>query len=594
MSRHACALPFGATLLAPDRARFRLWAPSQQAVLLELEGAAPRALQAVGGGWHELEAECTAGARYQYRLANDRLVPDPASRAQAGGVHGPSVVVNPRAYDWQHDGWLGRPWRETVLYEVHVGACGGYENLTRQLPALAETGITAIELMPLADFAGTRNWGYDGVLPFAPAATYGPPEALKAFIDAAHGLKLNVFLDVVYNHFGPDGNHLHAYAPGFFREDRQTPWGAAIDFRRREVRDFFIGNALYWLEEFRFDGLRLDAVHAIKDTAVLDELAATVRARIQGSEPQREVHLVLENEDNDAVRLAPGRFDAQWNDDAHNALHVLLTGEREGYYGAYAGAPAEHLARCLGEGFSYQGGAFPGRKSPRGTPSGHLRPGSFVFFLQNHDQVGNRAQGERLCALADPEALWSATVLQLLCPQIPLLFMGEDWGAREPFLFFTDFTGELADAVREGRRREFANFKAWADPVARESIPDPNDASTFRRSMPDFTAATRGAGAARRAAVRDLLALRARHIAPYLDAARALGGVVLSAAAVCGEWQLGGARLTVAANFGAASAAMEPMAHVPLYRTAPGVAAAAAKGRLPPRSAAAWLEPAHG
>ena len=583
---HAHELPFGAELVGPDRARFRLWAPAQRRVRLAIDGAPAQPMHARAGGWHELEAAAAPGARYGYRLEDGTTVPDPASRFQPDDVHGPSAVVDPRAYRWRHDDWRGRPWRETVLYEVHAGLCGGFAGVARLLPHVAELGATAIELMPVADFPGTRNWGYDGVLPFAPDAAYGRPEDLKALVDAAHGRGLMVFLDVVYNHFGPDGNHLHAYAPGFFRQDRHTPWGAAIDFRRREVRDFFIHNALYWLREYRLDGLRLDAVHAIDDAGFVAELAATVRRELAAREPGRLVHLVVENERNDAGLLERG-VDAQWNDDFHNALHVLLTGEQEGYYGAYARDPAGLLARVLGEGFAWQGEPMPDGHA-RGTPSGALPPTAFVSFLQNHDQVGNRALGERLALLADPAALRAAAALHLLAPQVPLLFMGEDWGSRAPFLFFTDFHGELAAAVRDGRRREFARFRAFADPQARDRIPDPNDPATFARSRPGFDATA----TVTHAEYRELLRLRAQHVTPHLDGARALGARTLGAGAVVAGWALGnGARLTLASNFADAPVAFAAPAGALLHATRDALADAARLGTLPPRCTGAWLAP---
>ena len=295
------------------------------------------------------------GARYRYRLADGLAVPDPASRAQGRDVHDPSLVVDPRAYRWRHPDWRGRKWPETVLYELHAGSLGGFAGVAARLPDLAGLGITAVELMPVNDFPGQRNWGYDGVLPFAPDAAYGAPDELKALVDAAHGLGLMIFLDVVYNHFGPDGNYLAAYAPGFFRTDIATPWGAAIDFRRPEVRRFFIENALYWLMEYRFDGLRFDAVHAIAAPDWLDEMAAEVRATV---EPGRHVHLVLEHDGNVADHLRQG-FDAQWNDDAHHVLHVLLTGEADGYYADYA----ERAGRAPGA--LPRPKASPTRASPR-------------------------------------------------------------------------------------------------------------------------------------------------------------------------------------------------------------------------------------
>ncbi|WP_188945256.1 malto-oligosyltrehalose trehalohydrolase, partial [Polymorphobacter multimanifer] len=463
---------WGASLTGPGRALFRLWAPDCDAVTLEIAGAPPLAMTGERGGWFGAEAAARVGTRYRFRLNADLVVPDPAARAQSGGVHGWSLVIDPDAYRWKNDGWRGRPWEETVIQEVHVGTLGGFAGVAETLPRLAELGVTAIELMPVNAFAGTRNWGYDGVLPFAPAESYGTPDDLKALIDRAHGLGLMVFLDVVYNHFGPDGNYLGAYAGGFFDADASTPWGGAVAVESPAVFAFFRENALMWLGEYRFDGLRFDAVHAIGNPAFLDRLAGDLRA---ATGPDRHVHLVLENEANDPDHLTPGRYDAQWNDDFHNVVHVLLTGENSGYYADFAARPAERLARCLAEGFIYQGQGSPNHAgTPRGKPSGHLPPTAFVSFLQNHDQIGNRAMGERLTLLADPAKLRAATALLLLAPQIPLLFMGDETGSRSPFLFFTDFDADLADAVREGRRREFAKFEAFADPSARERIPDPN------------------------------------------------------------------------------------------------------------------------
>ncbi|MBP5090235.1 malto-oligosyltrehalose trehalohydrolase, partial [Pseudomonas chlororaphis] len=469
--------------------------------------------------------------RYRFNIDERIRVPDPASRAQDGDVHGPSLVVDPQAYRWQHPHWQGRPWHQAVIYELHVGVLGGYREVEKHLPRLVELGITAIELMPLAEFPGDRNWGYDGVLPYAPEASYGSPDDLKHLIDCAHGLGLAVMLDVVYNHFGPDGNYLHHYAKAFFREDRHTPWGAAIDFRRQPVRDFFIDNALMWLLEYRFDGLRLDAVHAIDDPDFLHELAQRVRQRI---DPARQVWLTLENEHNQASLLEQ-HFDAQWNDDGHNALHVLLTGETDAYYADFAERPTEKLARCLSQGFAYQGHVTR-HGTARGEPSGHLPPSAFVLFLQNHDQIGNRAFGERLVRLAEPQALRAATVLLLLSPMIPLLFMGDELAAPQPFLFFTSHHGELADAVREGRRGEFAAFSAFADPHKREQIPDPNAPDTFLASRPQ---ADPDQGEQTRALYRQLLQLRREHIVPYLPGAEALGAEVLAEGALCARWRLG-------------------------------------------------------
>ncbi|WP_060482919.1 malto-oligosyltrehalose trehalohydrolase [Pseudomonas sp. NBRC 111119] len=519
----------GAHSLDATSARFALWAPDARSVSLELQQQPGVELKAEGGGWFTVDAPAKPGDRYTYRIDGKLQVADPASRFQPEGVHGPSQLVDLAGYAWQHT-WQGRPWHEAVIQEVHVGVLGGYDGVARQLPRMAATGITAIELMPVGEFPGTRNWGYDGVLPYAAQHTYGTPVQLCSLIDQAHGHGLMVMLDVVYNHFGPDGNFLHAYAGPFFREDRQTPWGAAIDFRRPEVREYFIQNALMWLCDYRFDGLRLDAVHAIDQPDFLVELARRVREAV---EPGRQIWLVLENEHNQAFLLEQG-FDAQWNDDGHNALHVLLTGETEGYYEDYKHQPINKLARCLSEGFVFQG--EPNRHGqPRGEPSGHLQPSAFVLFLQNHDQIGNRAMGERLTRLAPPAALRAATGLLLLSPMIPLLFVGDDDGSRAPFLFFTDFHDELADAVREGRRGEFEHFAAFADPEQRARIPDPNARQTFDDSRPDAQDVLAGW----HGLYQQLLAVRRQQLMPRLPGTRALGAEVLADKALSARWQLG-------------------------------------------------------
>ncbi|QTT89146.1 malto-oligosyltrehalose trehalohydrolase [Pseudomonas chlororaphis] len=523
--------PHGTVPLDAERTRFALWAPDACHVSVELQDGPSLPMLPQANGWFMVIGRCPPGTRYRFNIDERIRVPDPASRAQDGDVHGSSLVIDPLAYRWQHPHWQGRPWHQAVIYELHVGVLGGYREVEKHLPRLAELGITAIELMPLAEFPGDRNWGYDGVLPYAPEASYGSPDDLKHLIDCAHGLGLAVMLDVVYNHFGPDGNYLHHYAKAFFREDRHTPWGAAIDFRRQPVRDFFIDNALMWLLEYRFDGLRLDAVHAIDDPDFLHELAQRVRQRI---DPMRQVWLTLENEHNQASLLEQ-HFDAQWNDDGHNALHVLLTGETDAYYADFAARPTEKLARCLSQGFAYQGHVTR-HGTARGEPSGHLPPSAFVLFLQNHDQIGNRAFGERLVRLAEPQALRAATVLLLLSPMIPLLFMGDELAAPQPFLFFTSHHGELADAVREGRRGEFAAFSAFADPHKREQIPDPNAPDTFLASRPQADPVQ---GEQTRALYRQLLQLRREHIVPHLPGAEALGAEVLAEGALCARWRLG-------------------------------------------------------
>jgi maltooligosyltrehalose trehalohydrolase len=550
------ACKFGARRQADGSVRFRLWAPAQETVSVAIESGGLLPMQRSSDGWFEATAPVPDGTRYRYRLADGLMVPDPASTAQAPDVHDASVVAT-IAFNWQHPDWLGRPWTEVVLYEVHAGAAGGFRAIRRDLPRLKELGVTAIELMPVNDFPGTRNWGYDGVLPFAPDSAYGSRDDLKELVDAAHGLGLMMFLDVVYNHFGPDGNYLAAYAPQFFRDDLKTPWGPAIDFRRREVRDYFTSNVLMWLTEFRFDGLRFDAVHAIREQDWVQEMAAVVRATL---DPRRQVHLVLEH--HNAASHLRGAIDAQWNDDGHNVLHVLLTNETSGYYADYSDQPAVKLARVLSEGWVYQGEKSAYLGAPRGEPSADLPPYAHVLFLQNHDQVGNRAFGERLTTLTSKAALEAAITLQILCPQIPLLFMGEETASRTPFLFFTDHHNELADAVRAGRRQEFAGFAEFADPGKCERIPDPNAPATFAASVP------RPESSERFALYQRLIALRMTEIIPRLPGTVSLGAAAIGPKAVSACWRMGdGSRLTIVTNLGTETMSLGTPAGRLLYAT---------------------------
>jgi maltooligosyltrehalose trehalohydrolase len=545
----------GAQRLDDAHTRFALWAPTCSRVAVELQDCPAQPMEAAANGWFILELACAADACYRF-VINDHLhVPDPASREQAGDVHGFSRVVDHSAYSWRHPGWNGRPWHEAVIYELHVGLFGGFEQVEAHLPHLVELGVTALQMMPIGTFPGQRNWGYDGVMPFAPASCYGTPEQLKHLIDRAHDFGLMVFLDVVYNHFGPEGNYLALYANRFFREDRITPWGEAIDFRQQPVRDFFCENALMWLLDYRFDGLRLDAVHAIDDDAFVLELASRVRNAVP---KPRHVHLILENENNTANLLSNG-FDAQWNDDGHNTLHTLLTGEQDSYYADYATEPTHKLATCLEQGFVYQG-QITRHKQPRGEPSGHLPPHAFVLFLQNHDQVGNRVFGERLINLVDIDALKAATVLLLLCPMVPLLFMGEEWGSRRPFLYFTDYHDDLANAVREGRRNEFSEFHQFADLQARQHIPDPNAYSTFARSQPDLAPAQHPRQQEWLTFYKDLLQIRRSHILPGLEQACALSAEVLGDGAVLASWRIGCDQiLRIAVNLGEDAVRLPPI-----------------------------------
>jgi maltooligosyltrehalose trehalohydrolase len=558
-------MPFGAELQPGGGARVRLWAPGAASVALE-SGGARRAMAPCEAGWFEARLpQAVAGTRYAFRVDDGPAVPDPASRFNPEDVHGPSAVVDPLRFEWPDAGWRGRPWEEAVIYELHVGAFtpeGSFAAAADRLGELAGLGVTALELMPVADFPGRRNWGYDGVLPFAPDAAYGTPEDLKGLVAAAHGHGLMVLLDVVYNHFGPEGNHLHRYAPQFFDAAQRTPWGAAINFcgrQSRTVRDFFVHNALYWIEEYRFDGLRLDAVHAIRDDSqphIVEEICAALKS---GPGRERHVHVVLENDRNEA-HLLERAATAQWNDDLHHAAHVLLTRERDGYYADYADAPLERLGRALAEGFAYQGEPSRYRGgAPRGEPSRHLRPGAFVAFLQTHDQVGNRAHGERLHALADPALERAALACVLLSPQIPMLFMGEEWAASTPFLYFCDFGAELAQAVARGRRNEFARFGAFAGPEALERIPDPNAASSFAASKLRREERERSPHRERLALVRELLALRRRHLAPRLRGTAGGARLEIVNGVLRVQWRLGdGAGLRLLAHFGAEAAAVPP------------------------------------
>jgi malto-oligosyltrehalose trehalohydrolase len=547
---------WGAEFVAAGEVRFRLWAPGQETIVLRLNGE-DTPMSRTDDGWFELLATgVSPGAEYNFILADGTVVPDPASRGQKDDVSGPSLVIDPTSYAWQDTNWQGRPWEETVVYELHVGTFteeGTFRSAIEKLPYLVELGVTMVEIMPVSHFGGKRGWGYDGVLLYAPHNAYGPPEDFKAFVDAAHSHGLSVVLDIVLNHFGPDGNYLPLLAPPSFHPDKPTPWGAAIAYDVDAMRRYIVEAALYWLEEFHLDGLRFDAIDQINDTSdkhVLIEIAERVRAEITDrpihltTEDSRNVTFLHERDQNGGVPL----FTGEWNDDFHNAIHVLATGETHAYYQDFASAPETLVARILAEGFAYQGEVSPQTGEKRGVPSATQPPVAFVDFIQNHDQVGNRALGERLLQLAGEDKTKVLLATLLLSPHIPLLFMGEEYGETNPFLFFTDFHGDLAKAVREGRRKEFEGHAGHSG----ETVPDPNAKATFEQSKLDWKRIEAGDGKAWLDFTRQLLKLRREKIVPLLASAGGKAGKVLQAenGSFAVRWSFPEGTLTMAVNLG--------------------------------------------
>lgn len=520
-------LGLGASVVAGG-VEFRVWAPGHEAVDVVVYGPAAEAvhpLAAEDDGWFRgVVADGGAGTRYKYRLDGGDVFPDPASRSQPDGVHGASEVVDPRAFPWTDVGWAGRPLEEMVIYELHVGTFtpqGTFDAAISRLDALVELGVTAIEPLPVASFPGDRNWGYDGVSLYAPDASYGGPEGLRRLVDAAHARGLAVVLDAVYNHLGPEGNYLHAFTGGqYFTSRHQTPWGDAVNFDgpgSAAVREFVIRNALHWACEHHVDGLRLDATHAIVDDSpehVLAELRRRVRAALP---PGRHFVFMAEDERNERRLVAPEDedglgLDAVWADDFHHQLRSLVAGDNESYYADYTGSIAD-LAETLRAGWYYQGQPSPNRGEPRGTVPRGVPPTAFVHCIQNHDQVGNRALGDRLTRDVDLPRYRTASALLLLSPYTPLLWMGQEWAATTPFLYFTDHPEELGRAVTEGRRKEFGKFSAFRDPALQASIPDPQAEETFRCSKLDWSERERMPHAGVVALYRELLALRRTHAA---------------------------------------------------------------------------------
>ncbi|WP_019998025.1 malto-oligosyltrehalose trehalohydrolase [Aureimonas ureilytica] len=522
---------------ADGRTRFRIWAPNAgQVEVASAESDADQCdrfepMTKAEGGWWELTTDqIQPGDGYGFRFDGGKVRPDPAARGQGGDVHWLSRVVDPEAHKWRTGDWAGRPWHECVFYELHVGTFtpeGTFEAIIGKLDHLRDAGITAIELLPVAQFGGQRGWGYDGVLLYAPHQAYGGPEGLKRLVDAAHERGMMVFLDVVYNHFGPDGNYLPEYVPEFFHQEISTPWGAAIAYDEAPVREFMIENALYWLTEFRMDGLRLDAIDSIKDTTdtpLVKELAARVRETIT----DRHVHITTEDDRNITWHIERGEdgsiplVSGEWNDDFHHTAHAIGTNDQESYYKDYDPNSAEQMATALATGFVFQGQESEHRQKRVGEESVHLPPTAFVNFIQNHDQIGNRAFGDRLRSLTSGRVYDCLQAILLLAPQIPLMFQGDEFGDTNSFCFFTDFDGELASAVSKGRKREFKSFAAFEDPEAADIFPDPNDERTFELSRLDWNRLTQPIHKRRLQVTRKLLTIRQETLMPLLDGA--LGG----------------------------------------------------------------------
>jgi maltooligosyltrehalose trehalohydrolase len=513
-------MPIGAQV-TPKGVYFRVWAPKvRQLEVIIFEGDRETKksfpLKKNSQGYFEGEIEgLKAGARFMYRLDGDALRPDPASRYQPLGVHGPSEVVDPAAFGWSeaNANWPGIPLEQMVIYELHVGtatSAGTFEALIEKLDYFKELGVNTLELLPVADFPGDRNWGYDGVNLFAPARVYGGPDGLRRLVDAAHRRGLAVVQDVVYNHLGPDGNYLRDFSLDYFTDKEKTPWGDAINYQRPEVREFFLSNALYWTQEYRVDGLRLDATHAILDHSpehILKELARRVRASLPAG---RHFVIMAEDERNEVALIKSPEnggygLDAVWADDFHHEVRVALAQEHEGYYADFTGK-IEDLVETMRKGWFYAGQISTFSGKARGTDASQFEPPHFVYCIQNHDQVGNRALGDRLNHAVSGAAFRAASALLLLGPGTPLIFQGQEWAASAPFLFFTDHEAELGKLVTEGRRAEFAHFAAFSD--SGQEVPDPQALATFENSKLNWDEIKQGEHAQMLAFYRDLLALR--------------------------------------------------------------------------------------
>jgi maltooligosyltrehalose trehalohydrolase len=491
-------LPIGAELSTSTTAHVRVWAPRAERVdvVLEKDGRAV-SLAAESDGYHGgIVEDAPAGTRYRLRLDGDRPLPDPASRFQPEGPHGPSCVIDPTRFAWTDSAWGGVCLERQVIYEMHIGTFtheGTWQAATHELAELARVGITVIELMPVADFPGRFGWGYDGVDLFAPTRLYGEPDDFRRFVDRAHALGLGVILDVVYNHLGPDGNYLKQFSEHYFTDRYPNDWGEAINFdgeHASHVREFFLANAAYWIDEYHLDGLRLDATQQIYDSSP-DHILTAIARRVRAAAGPRSTLLVAENEPQDARLVRPleaGGYgiDAVWNDDFHHTAVVALTGLNAAYYSDYLGRPQEFVS-ALKWGYLYQGQRYRWQKKRRGTPTFGLPPAKFVTFIQNHDQIANSARGHRRHLLTSPGRYKAMTALMLLGPGTPMLFQGQEFGASAPFLYFADHKPELARLVRHGRADFLRQFPALAAPEIQARLPDPADIATFQQSKLDLS-----------------------------------------------------------------------------------------------------------
>lgn len=529
------------TILSGKGVHFRVWAPRRKQVQVAIEAKLfPLASQPDGYFAGTVES-ARAGSLYRFKLDNDDfLYPDPESRFQPEGPHGPSQIVDPAAFHWTDHGWGGVDAQGQIIYEMHLGAFtpeGTWDAARRQLKELAEIGITVIEVMPIAEFSGTRGWGYDGVDLFAPMHLYGAPDDAKRFVDEAHRLGLGVILDVVYNHFGPDGNYVKAYAEDYFTSEFENDWGEAINFSSQPVREFYLANAAYWIEEFHFDGLRLDATQDIHDTSS-EHIIAAITKRVRKVAGARQVYITAENEPQHSwIARSPecGGYgvNALWNDDFHHTAWVAMTGRHEAYYSDYRGTPQEFVSASK-YGYLFQGQFYSWQKKLRGAPAFDLNPWNFVAYLENHDQVANSARGDRLITLTHPALYRAMSALLMLGPATPLLFQGQEFGATNPFAFFCDHGEPLCESVRTGRQKFLAQFPSLAQPEMQEEIPDPGSASTFEKSKLDF--GERVSNHRTYSLYKDLLRLRREDPVLRRMTRESIGGAVLSASAFLLRW----------------------------------------------------------